>query len=58
MSQLVFSIHENSEEVGANASEDHNARANTHFFHVLYIGCYQKVWPRLKVELSTSKDLN
>jgi hypothetical protein len=26
------------------------------FFHVLYIGYQQKVWPRLNIDLPTSKD--
>jgi hypothetical protein len=49
-------------EVGSKASEgmDLLARASRQreqafFFHVLYIGCEQKVWPGLKVDLPTAK---
>jgi hypothetical protein len=45
MSQLVFKIHQNPEEVGSKASEGVNLRVrasrqgkNSFFFHVLYIG--------------------
>ena len=64
---LVFRIHHNSEDIGSNDSErmDLPSRVRTSrqrkqvsFFHVLYIGCQQKVWLRSKVYLPTSKDLN
>jgi hypothetical protein len=64
MSQLVFSIHLNPEEVVSNAREGMNllmrARASRQreqdsFFQVLYMGCRQKVWLRLKVYLPTPK---
>jgi hypothetical protein len=66
MSQLVFRIHQNPKEVGYNdsgrdglASQRENKQAKrkpTSFFHVLYIGYQQKLWPRLKVDLPTSKE--
>jgi hypothetical protein len=66
MSQLVFGIHWNSEEAGSNASEGMDLlmraraarqRAKASFFHVLQIGCQQNMWPRLMVDLPTSKGL-
>jgi hypothetical protein len=54
-----------SQEVGSNASEGKNLpvtvrasrqRANTFFFYVLPIDCYQKVWPRFNVDFLPSKD--
>ena len=30
-------------------------KGKTSFFHVIYIACQQKAWPRLKVDLLTSK---
>lgn len=66
VSQLAFSIHRNPWEVGSNASEKNEltneskgrqAKRASFFFHVLYIGCQEEVWPRLKVDLPTSKDL-
>jgi hypothetical protein len=65
MSQLVFHIPQKPKEVGSNASEgmDLPVRARTSsqreiaaFFLVLYKGYQKKVWPRLKVDLLTSKD--
>lgn len=59
-SQLVFSGHQN-REVGSGTSEGRaraaRQKAIASFSHVLYIGCQQDVWPRLKVDLSTSNDL-
>jgi len=59
-SQLVFSILWNPEEVcqwrNGLAHESKQAKSQkSSFFHVLYIGCQLKVWPRLKVYLSPSK---
>lgn len=53
MSQLVSPVYQNSKNVGSNASGDEQA----FFLHVLYVGCQKKVWPRFKVNLLTSKDL-
>jgi hypothetical protein len=67
MSLLVFSIHWNPKEVGFNASEEtchaskserKQARVRASFFHILYIGCRETVWPRLKVDLPTKKNLS
>ena len=68
MSQPVFSIHQNLEELGlffsASKGMDLPSRPRSSrqrepgfFFRVLYIGCKQKVQVRLKVNLLTSKDL-
>ena len=67
MSQLLFHIPQNPEEVNSNnASEakDLLSRAGgsrqkepAFFFHVLYVGCQQK-YPRLEVGRLTSKDLD
>jgi hypothetical protein len=38
------------------ASKSKNKQAKASFFHVIYIGCHQKVWSRLKVDLPASKD--
>jgi hypothetical protein len=55
---MVFNIHQNTEEVGSNASEGLNLPAKvrarmqttrTFFFQVLCTGYQQKVWPRFKV---------
>lgn len=57
----------NSEEVGSTTSKgiDFLARIrasrpkeNASFFHVIYIGYHKKDWPRLKMDLPTSKELN
>jgi len=57
MSQLVFSTCQNPKEVNSKSSEGMNfpvivrssgQRASASFFHVLYIGCYQRVWPYLR----------
>ena len=65
MSHLIFSTHQNPKEEGYNGSEgvDFPVRASRQreklsFSHVLNIGYHQKVWPRLKVDLLTSKDLD
>jgi hypothetical protein len=64
MSHLVFSTHQNPKGVGFNASdkidlpeEGEGQREQSSFFYALYIGCQQMVWPRLKVDIPTSKDL-
>jgi hypothetical protein len=68
MSQLVYRIHWNPKEVGSNVSEGMHLssrprakrhRTNVSFSLVLYIGCHEKVWPRLKVSLlsSSNRDL-
>ena len=65
MSQLVFSMCCDPKELGSNASEEMDLavrerakrqRTNASIFHVLYVGCLHKVWPRFKVDLPTSKD--
>lgn len=66
MSQLIFSVCWDPEEVDSDASEGMDlvvrARVETSrqreqaSFCVLYIGCGQKVWPRLKVDLPTLED--
>ena len=65
MYPLVYSICWNPEEVDSNASEGMSLpvrvmairqRASSSFFHVLYISCNQKVWPRFKVNLPTPND--
>lgn len=57
----------NSEEVGSNTTKgiDFLARIRASrpnetasFFHVIYIGYHKKDWPRLKMDLPTSKDMN
>jgi hypothetical protein len=64
MSQLVFSIYKNPKEVSSDASEGMDLpakirasrqKANASFFHALYLGCQQKMWPRLKMDLPASK---
>jgi hypothetical protein len=54
-----------SEKSGSKASKDINipvkARASRQrerasFFHVIYVGCQQKVWLRLQMNLPTAKD--
>jgi hypothetical protein len=70
MSQLVLSQYIlggwNPEEVGSPSSKGmilparvrtSRQRAKASFFCVLYIVHHQKGWPRLKVDLPTSKDL-
>ena len=64
MSQLVFSIHQNSIKVDSNASEGMGLlvraswqRTEASFFHGPCRGFKQKVWLRLKVDLPISKDL-
>jgi hypothetical protein len=43
----------------ASGNENKQAmREQALFFHVLYIGCQQNVWPRLMVDLSTFKYLD
>ena len=61
MSQLVFSIHQNLEEIGSNASEwtdlsvtgserASRQRDQVSFFLLCpWYRCYQQVWPRLEV---------
>lgn len=39
------------------ASENKQEKDQASLFHIFYVGCYQKVWPRLKLELF-SKDLD
>jgi hypothetical protein len=61
VSQLVFSILQNPEKVGFDASEGMDLpaskqREQASFFNVLYICCHQKVGPRLQVDLPSSKD--
>jgi hypothetical protein len=65
MSTLVSSICQNPEEVSFNASKGtglpvrlraRRQREQASFINILYIGCQQKVWPRLKVDLPTSND--
>jgi hypothetical protein len=65
MSQVIFGIYHNTEEVGSNMSEGINVpgrvkasrqSVRASFFHVLYIGGHQKMWPRFKVNLPTSND--
>jgi hypothetical protein len=65
MSHFAFHTLWEPVEVGCNISEGidlvarvggSTQRIQTSFFHVIYIGCQQKVWPRLKVDLPTSKD--
>jgi hypothetical protein len=58
-----FSIYQNPKE-GSNASEgvkllvtEGTSRQRVAIFWVPYTGSQQKVWPRLKVNLPTSKDL-
>jgi hypothetical protein len=36
-------------------SRSSRQRAKSSFFNVLYRGCHQQVWPRLKVDFPTSK---
>jgi hypothetical protein len=66
MSRLVFSLHWNPDEIGSNDSKGKDLRVRSRasrqrvkapFFHVLYLGCQQKGWPRLKENLPTSEDL-
>ena len=61
-----FSVYQNPKEVGSNTSEgmdlpirvkSSRQKAEFSFFHVFSIGC-QKVQPRLKVDPSTSEDLD
>lgn len=64
MSQLAFSMCQNSKEVGSHGSEEMDLpekvmtsryeKEITSFSYVLYIGCHKKLWQRLKADLSTS----
>lgn len=66
MSQLVFSEHWNLKEIGSNTSELMNLLARWRIsrqrarvsFYVLYRSYHQKVWPRFKIDILTSKDLD
>jgi hypothetical protein len=64
MSQMVFSVWWDPEGIGCNGSEGMNLlarasrqRVRASFFHIIYIGYLQEIWPRLKVVLPTSNDL-
>lgn len=65
MSQTAFNIRWNSKETGCNASEELSLLANegkrqrtkASFSRVFYTGCHQ-VWPRSKVDLPISEDLD
>lgn len=59
MSNMIFSILQNSKEVGSSASEGMSLPASrqgasTSFIHVLHSGCPKKVWPRLMASLLTT----
>jgi hypothetical protein len=70
MSKLVFSTHQNLEEVGSKTRAGMDLPVQgvrgqvgkeskfPFFFYVFYIGCQQKVWLRLKVDLLISKDVD
>lgn len=64
--ELVLSICWNPREAGSNAGEgvdlvgrqeQTGKEKETFLVHVFYINYVQKVWPRLKIDLPTSKDL-
>jgi hypothetical protein len=51
-------------EIGLNASKEmdllvkgNGQGQQAFFFHVISVGCQQKAWARLKIDLPTSKDL-
>jgi hypothetical protein len=56
-----FSVHLNPEEVGSNTSEMRvrasRQRRKVSFFHILYLACHEKVWPRSREDLLTSHSL-
>jgi hypothetical protein len=65
MFQFIFSISWNPKEVGSSANEgmslsesESKQAKRASSFHGFNIGSQQKVWPRLKVGLPTSKDLD
>jgi hypothetical protein len=61
MPQLVsaygLSVCLNPKEVGSDSSEGQEWAQWAESKSFLYIKCHQKVWPRFKVDLPTSKDL-